>query len=91
MAKAEIFNKHTVDMHKMKEWKDIDQSPHISVQLKLNNPNGPVRSLRSAPVNNHDPTILASHTQDDRNTYIWRMSYQGDMTGKETYSTPDLT
>jgi WD40 repeat protein len=91
MAKAEIFNKHTVDMHKMKEWKDIDQSPHISVQLKLNNPNGPVRSLRSAPVNNHDPTILASHTQDDCNTYIWRMSYQGDMTGKETYSTPDLT
>lgn len=88
MAKADIFNNHTVDMEKMKEWRDIDQSPHVSVQLKLNNPQGPVRSLRSAPFN---PTILASHTEGDCNAYIWRMSYQGDMTGKDTDSTPDLT
>jgi len=88
MAKAEIFNKHSASLHKMKEWKDFDQSYHITAQLNLNNPHGAVRCLRSAPIN---PTILASHSQDDCNTYIWRMTSQGDMSSNNTSSTPNFT
>ncbi len=88
MAKAQIFDKHSVSLHRLKEWKDFEVSPHINKQLKLNNPLTAVLNLRSAPFN---PAVLASHSKDDSNTYIWRVQYQGDMSDKDTDSTPDIT